>query len=216
MNGPDAGMPGMPPVPTHAPRMSGLALAGFITAFLCGPLGFILSLLGYNQVKNSRGQLTGKGFAVAGMAISSVLFVVGVLAAVAIPAFMGYMHKAKKSEAQLELNKLGKNAKVLNITNAEFPVFDQPLTPAASCCSTGGKCPGSVTDWQTPAWQALDFEVSEPHLYRYGFKSTKDSLEATAVGDLDCDGQEATYRLHLTTSNGNVMMVLEDPPPGAM
>lgn len=214
MNPPSSGMPGMPPVPMTPPRTSGLAIAGFICAFVCSPLGFILSLLGYNQVKSSRGQLKGSGFAVAGMAISGALFVVGILATVAVPAFINYMKKAKTTEAQLQLNKLGKNAKVYFVTTAEFPIFDQPLTPPASCCSTGGKCPVSPSAWQTPAWQAMDFEIDEPHLYRYSFKGTKDAFEATAVGDLDCDGVEATYHLHVTTQSGNPVMSIDPPSNG--
>jgi prepilin-type N-terminal cleavage/methylation domain-containing protein len=40
-----------------------------------------------------------------------VVAVIGILAAVAIPAFMDYMKRSKKTEANLQLNKIGKNAK---------------------------------------------------------------------------------------------------------
>ena len=40
-----------------------------------------------------------------------VVAIIGILAAVAIPAFMDYMKKSKKTEAALQLNKIGKNNK---------------------------------------------------------------------------------------------------------
>jgi type II secretory pathway pseudopilin PulG len=213
-------MPGMPNLPAGAPpmgqpRTSGLAIAGFICAFFCSLLGFVLSLLGYNQCKRSNGMVKGQGLAIAGMAISGILFFVGILAAVAIPAFMDYMHKAKKTESQLQLNKIMKNAKVFYVTENRFPVFDQELTPAASCCTqTAAKCQPQNDHWDTDAWRALDFEIDEPHLYRYGFKSDGETLDAVAVGDLDCDGTEATFRLHMTSKDGMVQGTIEQPPAG--
>ena len=53
-----------------------------------------------------------------------VVAIIGILAAVAIPAFMDYMKKSKKTEASLQLNKIGKNDKVFYVTNARF-VADQ-------------------------------------------------------------------------------------------
>jgi hypothetical protein len=58
-----------------APKLSGLAVAGFILAFLCGPLGLLLSLIGFVQIKTSKGRLRGEWLAVAGVIIS-VLFLV--------------------------------------------------------------------------------------------------------------------------------------------
>ena len=37
-----------------------------------------------------------------------VVAIIGILAAVAIPAFMDYMKKGKKTEASLQLNDIGK------------------------------------------------------------------------------------------------------------
>jgi Tfp pilus assembly major pilin PilA len=210
-------MPGMPNLPgaMGQPRTSGLAIAGFVCAFLCSLLGFALSLVAYLGIRRSNGQLKGAGFAIAGMAISGVLFVVGILAAVAIPAFMDYTHRGRRVEAPLQLNKLSKMAKVFYIENGRYPVFDQEATPARSCCGQpGNKCQPANDNWRTEPWTALDFEIDEPHLYRYGYKSDGDKLEAVAIGDVDCDGQEATYKLHMTTTNGNATSQIEDPPPG--
>ena len=53
-----------------------------------------------------------------------VVAIIGILAAVAIPAFMDYMKKSKKTEASLQLNKIAKNSKAYFITNARFSPSD--------------------------------------------------------------------------------------------
>jgi Na+/melibiose symporter-like transporter len=78
------GMPGMYGAPPMmAPKTSGMAITGFILAFFCSLLGLIFSIIGYNQVKNSNGALTGGGLAMAGIIISIVLMVLGILFSVA-------------------------------------------------------------------------------------------------------------------------------------
>src|SRR5580704_7892796 len=75
-------------VPVAAARTSGMAIAGFVLSFFCGILGLIFSILGLSQCNRSNGAVKGKGLAIAGMVISIVTLVGGMLAAVAIPAFM--------------------------------------------------------------------------------------------------------------------------------
>ena len=137
----------------------------------------------------------------------------GVLAAIAIPAFMDYMKKSKVNEATLMLNRLGKNAKVAYVTNDAFPKGIAPLTPPTSCCAgPGGKCVG---DWAQPAWQALDFEIDRPGLFQYSYASDGTTFNATAVGDLDCDGTMITYTLSGTVEQGNVKLQLTEPAPNS-
>ena len=50
-----------------------------------------------------------------------VVAIIGILAAVAIPAFMDYMKKSKSTEASLNLNKIGKNLKTYFDANQAFP-----------------------------------------------------------------------------------------------
>ncbi len=40
-----------------------------------------------------------------------VVAIIGILAAVAIPAFLDYMKRSRTTEASVQLNKIGKNAK---------------------------------------------------------------------------------------------------------
>src|SRR4051812_9827106 len=95
-----------------------------------------------------------------------VVAIIGILAAVAIPALMKNARKAKTSEASVELRKLYlssrvyileefQNRAIMNPMEPQFP-DSNPITPAASCCTlSGGKCPaGDPALWKTPTWTA--------------------------------------------------------------
>jgi len=69
-------VPGMP-----AMRTSGMAIAGFVTSFFCGLLGLILSLMALDECKRSNGTVGGQGLAQAGVAISIVSMLLGLLIA---------------------------------------------------------------------------------------------------------------------------------------
>lgn len=73
------GMPGMYGAPPVATRTSGMAIAGFVLSFICGLLGLIFSIIGYNEVKRNNGMVTGGGLALAGIIISIIQLVGGVL-----------------------------------------------------------------------------------------------------------------------------------------
>jgi type II secretory pathway pseudopilin PulG len=140
--------------------------------------------------------------------------VIGMLAAVAIPAFMDYMKKGKKSEAELQLNRIAKSAKAYYIENAAFPAGEAPLTPPTSCCEgSGGKCDPAGAGWMNEAWAKLDFMIDDPTRFQYRYRSDGKTLEAEAIGDLDCDGNTITYKLTMTADQGNPMARIEAPPP---
>src|SRR5258707_13431036 len=52
-----------------AQETSGMAIASLICAFLIAPVGVILGHIALNQIKNSNGQLSGRGVAIAGLII---------------------------------------------------------------------------------------------------------------------------------------------------
>ena len=141
---------------------------------------------------------------------------IGVLAAVAIPAYLDYMKKGKQSEATLQLRKLGKHLDVAFVTNGAFPKGTVGPTPAKSCCETQGKCAPDPAAWADPVWQALDFQIDDPHLYRYAYSSQDGkTFVAKAIGDLDCDGTEAEYVMSGSIdASGNPVLNVVAPQPG--
>lgn len=142
-----------------------------------------------------------------------VVAIIGILAAVAIPAFVKYMKKSKAAETSELLRKIMEGARTYymdvhrvgaNLSGTtealQFPA-SVANTPAANCCTFGSKCPGSdIVDWSDPSWEALLFEVKDPHYYRYSFTSVNGAPTSTflamAQGDLDCDGTLSTYTLY--------------------
>ena len=154
-----------------------------------------------------------------------VVAIIGILAAVAIPAFMDYMKRSKKTEASLQLNKIGKNSKRAYMESSQYVVGTTPFTPTPvvagkGCCGGGGaspnhcaKNPSSFTADAT--WRALDFEIDEDTLFYYSYTGTATTYTAVAIGDLDCDGTEITYTLAGTATNGQPAYSLTEPPSSA-
>ena len=152
--------------------------------------------------------------------IMIVVVIIGVLAAIAIPLFMGQMKRAKTTEANLQLNVISKGAKTYYQTNAKFPQGTAGVLPAADGAACGGGQTGriAVTDaWSAdPVWSALDFHVDDPALFSYHYESASNtSAVALAVGDLDCDGTHATYTMTFSAVDGLPVTTIVEPPPAA-
>jgi len=114
------------------------------------------------------------------------------------------MKKSKKTEASLQLNKLAKNSKVAYNTKASFVVGTATAKP-----TTMTNCKDVVDT----TWAALDFQIDEANLFRYGY--TGAATSATAVGDLDCDTTMITYTLGLTAPQGNAKAIITEPAPNS-
>ncbi|MGE5183388.1 MAG: hypothetical protein ACM31C_15060 [Acidobacteriota bacterium] len=134
-----------------------------------------------------------------------------------------YKKKSRANEAAIQLNALGKHAKVVFGETGSFPKGTSSVLPAnpsktPGCCGNppDNKCPPSK-DWETdPVWKALDFRIDEPTMYRYKYESADGkTFTATATGDTDCDGQEATFTLTGSVdASGNPTADLKLPEKG--
>src|SRR6476661_3353608 len=107
-----------------------------------------------------------------------VVAIIGILAAVAIPAFMKYIKKSKTAEAREFVKKIYDGARSYWMdpntpagsmvpTSPQFPVSATALTPATGCCAntanSAEKCTPSAAQWETDAtWTALHFSVDDP------------------------------------------------------
>jgi type IV pilus assembly protein PilA len=148
-----------------------------------------------------------------------VVAIIGILAAVAIPAFMDYIKRGKKSEAALQLNKIGKNNKRTYAETGSYVVGIGGTAPAkqtTGCCGyPDNHCPVDPVGFSDTAWRKLDFQIDEPSLFSYSYNGLAATFTALADGDLDCDGTEIHYTLKGTAVNGNPAVSLSEPPPNS-
>jgi len=144
-----------------------------------------------------------------------VVVIIGILAAIAIPNFVSYMHKTKANEAMLQLNALAKRAKTYYQTNTEFPQGSAAVLPGpdGGVCATAARKFPRVSWTSDPMWTALDFQIDDEALFSYHYDSTdKTHAKALAVGDLDCDKKLITYTLDLTVPAGEPAFEIISPP----
>ena len=128
----------------------------------------------------------------------------GVVSAVAVPAYLKYIRRAKTALARTQVNELANGVIAYAdrecarlgkacATKLKFPASTLP-TPVATACENGQSRARMIdpTAWETPTWKAFGFAVKEPSLFQYQFESTGNGVGATftvrALGDLDCDG----------------------------
>lgn len=143
--------------------------------------------------------------------------VLGMAAAVAIPAFMRYQRRSRTLEATMNLRKLfdASIAYYLDeradaqgtLLPKRFPA-SAPLTPPTTACK-GGSTALHVPDaktWSHPTWQALGFAIDQPFLYQYEYISDGKTFTLRAHGDLNCDGVVSTFeRVGRVTPEGEVV-----------
>ena len=139
-----------------------------------------------------------------------VVAILGLLAAVAIPAFNRAVRKTKNSEAVVNLRRMFDGA-VTSFQSDEvnrvgqglagrFPVSVAPSPGIDACCnhdSGRGICPGTADSFSAPTWQELQFAITDPHYFWYEFASEGQGatarFTARASGNLDCDDLHSTF-----------------------
>ncbi len=149
-----------------------------------------------------------KGFTLIELMI--VVAIIGILAAVAIPAFMEYMNKGKKAEADVQINRGIKAMKAYFVEASVLPTSTQLQTPTASGCSApavkgqfpAGTWPAFTKTPDDPTaspFEALEFRIDDAFRFNYGYEANAAYLGQPVFGsspngsmyasaDLDCDG----------------------------
>jgi hypothetical protein len=134
----------------------------------------------------------------------------GILAAIAIPAFVKYTRKAKTVEATEGLDKLTVGAKSFFqadhydqnglLEPKRFPRGKTGWAPKKPCCKQPhGRCQVTAKEWQASPWRELHFALSDPHYYQFRYASAGENKIATftieARADLDCNGVYSSYKM---------------------
>ena len=154
-----------------------------------------------------RRSLRGRGFTLIELMI--VVAIIGLLAAVAIPAFEKNVRRSKTSEATINLRRIYDGAvtsyqseQVDRSGQGLAPKFPDTIeaTPAENaCCQANdrGQCPSNSEAFVRPTWQQLQFSIDDPHYYWYSFVSDGEgagaAFTARASGNLNCDATFSTF-----------------------
>ena len=153
-----------------------------------------------------------------------VVAIIGIIAAIAVPAFSKYIKKSRTAEVAEFLNKEWAGSVTYYMTDfsggVSGPLPRQFPGPSGSwevsgatadCCQiSNGRCPGNSTVWGSDGvWLALKFSIPDEHTYMPGYSGansgTSSLFTAYARGNLNCNAVFAEfYRTGSISSVGDV------------
>lgn len=158
-----------------------------------------------------------------------VVAILGILAAIAIPAFVGYVRRVKTAEATGNLNSLFKSA---------VTYYEQSRQgarglagPVVAHCQVGNvaSCPASAPSVSKVPFgyatlgaahplgdNGLSFNIADYVFYRYVIAGSAGACGGSAnrgngvytfqaIGDLDGDGSRSTFEVQVGTDSANTM-----------
>lgn len=165
-------MPGHPLLPRRA-KTNGLAIAGFIFSFLCGIAGLPMSIIAYLQCRKSRGALAGQGLALAGIIISSVTLLLGVIGVTG--------EKSKGGPAQVTS---------VQHVREDSPTAAQQGAPPALPAAPPTQAPAAPAPPQPPVdpEEAKRREAKETFLYAQNAETQKNLRRAVDLYEKACTG----------------------------
>lgn len=158
-----------------------------------------------------------------------VVAIIGVLASIAIPAFIKYVNQSKTTEVAPNLKAIADGAATyytaehytptgLPLSERQFPTTnssfaDTTASKVPANLTKGTKHPTSPADWNVNPWIGLKFQMIKPHYYRYRYFANNagnagdDRFSTRAEGDLDADGVSSRFNINgFANKNGQVQV----------
>ena len=135
-----------------------------------------------------------------------VVVILGILAAVAIPAFTRYVKRSKTSEATGNISKIYQGEVSYFNQSSEQSIASfaaAPATPAAT--PTASKYPAQPTAFTANSgWSAIGFSVDAPLYYQYSATASASNFNSIAVGNIDGDGDQSTFSRAAALNAGEI------------
>lgn len=153
-----------------------------------------------------------------------VVAIIGILAAIAIPAFINYVKRSKTSEAPANLKAMftgaadlytrGRSAQAL-IGRGAATANSTRCTALASTTATLGGVPSdqkhtltwppnSSVDATADAFAALNWQVSDPLYYRYVIQTTSTAANAVSLGVVCGDDTAVGLQVYQFDAEGDL------------
>ncbi len=140
-----------------------------------------------------------------------VVVILGILAAVAIPAFSRYIKRSKTTEVAGNIAKIYQGEVTYYSASAERGDGTARFVNAGALPSTPSpgqnKFPADAQLWAgNTDWSAIGFGLDGAHYYRYTAISSTTTLgfTAQAEGDIDGDGTLSVFQRQGTVANGEI------------
>ena len=136
-----------------------------------------------------------------------VVVILGILAAVAIPAFTRYVKRSKTAEATGNISKIYQGQVSYYQAAQEQSTLASFVNATAmpSTAPSNVKYQANVTQWTGDAnWNAVSFSLDTGHYYQYACPGDTATFSARAVGNIDGDTTSSTFQRIGTVTGGEV------------
>ena len=164
---------------------------------------------------------------VGGAGMGGATSALGLVAALALPAFDRYQSRSTSAEARVNLERMARGAQLYyneqkvdrdgNVQPLQFPGAGVTITAPedwhARVCVDGRPVlyTSDAETFSHPVFKSLNFTVEQPSAYQYQFVSEGTEsgarFTARAFGDLDCDGVFSTFeKTGSIGSDGHVVL----------
>ena len=135
-----------------------------------------------------------------------VVVILGILAAVAIPAFTRYVKRSKTSEATGNISKIYQGeVSYYNQSSEQSVASFASAGPTPSGSPTASKFGAQPTAFTGNAgWSAIGFSVDSPLYYQYSATGAATNFTASASGDIDGDTALSTFSRSAQLVSGEI------------
>jgi hypothetical protein len=119
----------------------------------------------------------------------------GMMAAIAIPAFLKYIRRSKTMEARMTVRSVADAVAMRAGEGGSLPTETDWAPPGRACDHPNGKFPPSASEaFRADPWRALGVEPQVSY-YQLRLRRDGNGVAVEARGDLDCDGDYSLFSL---------------------